>query len=361
MTTRTRGRMPHTDPLPLHRLQITPPQVPPFAMGSFDSLGPDSRAGYPHRHTFYEIVYVTGGSGSHVIDLVHEPLRPPHLCVILPGQVHYWERVSGLRGILTLFTEDFLLAHPGDRQLLRALAERHWLRLPAARTGGDDGGSGDDGGARDGSDSVGVGALIRAMAEEFAAKPDGYASVLEAYLHILLVRSLRLPGPRRPDAAAGRSAEVARQFNLLLTETAGAGRSVGAYATRIGVSVGYLNETVKQTTGRTPGELIRAARTLEAKRLLAGSSLGVGQVARRVGFTDPAYFCRFFRRETGVSPGDFRRRALTAEPGSHEGLGSPGSPGSLGSPGSPGSPGKRILGNHHVPPTESIDPQGSPP
>ncbi|MCQ8774527.1 AraC family transcriptional regulator [Streptomyces telluris] len=342
MTAQARDRVQHADPLPLHRLQVAPPQVPPFAMGSFDALGPDSRAGYPHRHTFYEIVYVTGGSGAHVIDLVRRPLSPPHLCVILPGQVHYWEQVSGLRGVLTLFTEDFLLARPGDRQLLRTLAEQHWLRLPAAPSEGD-------------GDAAGIGSLIRAMAAEFAAKADGYASVLEAYLHILLVRALRLPGARRPDAAAGRAAEVAREFGLLLTGTAGAERSVGAYAARIGVSVGYLNEAVKQATGRTPGELIRAARTLEAKRLLAGSSLGVGQVARRVGFSDPAYFCRFFRRETGLSPGDFRRRAVTEEP---EDLGT-GEPERLETAGEAGP--RVSLGNHHVCPAESIDPQGPPP
>ncbi|MGK5728899.1 AraC family transcriptional regulator [Streptomyces sp. URMC 124] len=314
MTTRAHDRVQSTDPLPLHRLEVAPPQVPPFSMGSFDALGPDSRAGYPHRHTFYEIVYVTGGSGAHVLDLVRGPLRPPHLCVILPGQVHYWEQVTDLRGVLMLFTEDFLLARPGDRQLLRALAERHWLRLPAAPSAlsvpsapsAPSGGEGD---------AAGIGALIRAMTAEFTTKADGYASVLEAYLHILLVRALRLPGARRPGAAAGRAAAVSREFGLLLAETAGGEASVGAYAARLGVSVGYLNETVKQATGRTPGELIRAARTLEAKRLLAGSSLGVGQVARRVGFTDPAYFCRFFRRETGLSPGDFRRRAATEGPG----------------------------------------------
>ncbi|GHC40540.1 helix-turn-helix domain-containing protein [Streptomyces cinnamoneus] len=292
----------HTDPVPLHRLQVPLPQVPPFAMGSFDSLGPDSRAGYPHRHTFYEIVYVTGGSGAHVIDLVRRPLSPPHLCFLLPGQVHYWERTNDLRGVLMLFTEDFLLARPGDRQLLRALGERSWLHLtdgPAAP-------------AAPGDDRCGIGSLVRSMHQEYTAKGDGYISVLEAYLHILLVRALRLPAVREPGTAPGRAAEVSREFGLLLTETAGAEGTVGAYAARLGVSVGYLNEVVKQATGRTPGELVRAARTLEAKRLLTGSSLGVGQVARRVGFTDPAYFCRFFRRETGVSPGAFRRTAATA-------------------------------------------------
>ncbi|MFI1973284.1 helix-turn-helix domain-containing protein [Streptomyces cinnamoneus] len=296
MSTRTYDATRRSDPVPLHRLQVPSPRVPPFAMGSFDSLGPDSRAGYPHRHTFYEIVYVTGGSGAHVVDLVRRPLHPPHLCVLLPGQVHYWERVSGLSGVLTLFTEDFLLARPDDRKLLRALGERSWLRLPPGPGGPCD-------------DRAGIGSLIRSMRQEHTAKADGYVSVLEAYLHILLVRALRLPAAPASATAVGRASEVSREFGLLLTQTAGAEGSVGVYAARLGVSVGYLNEAVKQTTGRTPGELVRAARLLEAKRLLTGSGLGVGQVARRVGFADPAYFCRFFRRETGVSPGAFRRAA----------------------------------------------------
>ncbi len=58
-----------------------------------------------------------------------------------------------------------------------------------------------------------------------------------------------------------------------------------------------------------PGRLVRDARTQEAKRLLAKTDLTVRQVALRVGFDDPSYFCRFFRRETGLSPGDFRRGA----------------------------------------------------
>ncbi|MGK5639522.1 helix-turn-helix domain-containing protein [Streptomyces sp. URMC 126] len=292
MAPRTQDAPPPAEPVPLHRLGVPAGRLPPFAMGSFDTFGPDSHAGYPHRHTFHEIVYVTAGTGTHVVDLVPHPLRPPHLCLVLPGQVHYWEHATGLTGVLLLFTDDFLLSRPGDRQLLRALGERRVPRLPTGPDGGD---------------TAGIGALVGAMEREFTARADGYVSVLEAYLHILLVRALRLAGERRPEADAGRSAEVAREFGALLAETAGAGGAVRAYADRLGVSVGHLIESVKQATGRTPGELIRAARTLEAKRLLTGSGLSVVQIARRVGFADPAYFCRFFRRETGVSPGDFRR------------------------------------------------------
>ncbi|NGO74053.1 AraC family ligand binding domain-containing protein, partial [Streptomyces boncukensis] len=156
--------------MPLHRLDVPAPQVLPFAMGSFDSIGPLSRAPFPHRHTFYEITYVTHGTGAHVIDLHHWPLTPPQLCFITPGQVHYWERVFGLRGTVVLFEEAFLLAHPEDRDLLRHLGSSPSLPLThrsAARIAG----------------------LLGRMRLEYGDQQRGMVSVLQAYLHILLVEA----------------------------------------------------------------------------------------------------------------------------------------------------------------------------
>ncbi|WP_242579256.1 helix-turn-helix domain-containing protein [Streptomyces sp. MST-110588] len=277
------------DPVPLHRLDVPAPHVLSFAVGSFDTIGPLSRASFPHRHTFYEIVYVTGGEGTHVIDLARWPLCPPHLCVIVPGQVHYWDGVRGLCGQVVLFTEDFLVAHPADRHALATLAERPWLCPGPA-------------------EAVRLSALMGEMVREFAERAEGHVSVLQAYAHILLTCALRLPGARRPQVPTSRSALVAREFTRLLGRPAAFGRTVGSYADELGVSLSYLTEAVKRGTGRTPGQIIRHAQTVEAKRLLTVTRLTVAQVARRTGFGDPAYFCRFFRRETGLSPGDFRRR-----------------------------------------------------
>ncbi|MFD7668807.1 helix-turn-helix domain-containing protein [Streptomyces sp. NPDC059788] len=292
----------------MHRLDVPAPHLLPFAIGSFDTIGPLSRAGFPHRHSFHEIVYVTDGTGTHVLDEDRRPLRPPHLFFITPGQVHYWDRVTGLRGWVILFTDDFLLAHPGDRDALARLGERPWLR------------PGPDDAAR-------LAGLVREMLREYGERAPSFTSVLQAQLHILIARGLRLSAPdgvagpegadgrgagsgsRGTDFVSGRAAVVAREFTRLLAQPGSAGRSVRSYADELGVSVGHLAELVKRSTGRTPGRLIRHAQTVEAKRLLSGSDLTVSQVARRVGFADPAYFCRFFRRETGLSPGDFRRAA----------------------------------------------------
>lgn len=263
----------------MHRLEVPMPNAMPFAIGTFDTIGPMSRADFPHRHTFYEIVHVTAGTGAHVIDLARWELRPPHLGVIAPGQVHHWEGATGLTGSVVLFTEDFLLDHPGDRELLRRLGERPWRDL-------------------DGPTHERTAHLIADLDDEYRTGADGFATVLRALLHILVVRAARLPEPAATPPLS-RPHAVAEEFVRLIARNDPALWSVSGCADRIGVSGGYLTEAVKAATGRTPGRLIREARTHEAKRLLARTALTVRQVAGRVGFADPAYFCRFFRRRQG--------------------------------------------------------------
>ncbi|WP_103336979.1 helix-turn-helix transcriptional regulator [Amycolatopsis sp. CA-126428] len=268
----------------MHRLEVPAPHTLPFAVGTFDTIGPLSRADFPHRHTFHELVHVTGGTGAHVVDTARWPLRPPHFGVIAPGQVHQWAGVRGLTGHVVLFTDDFLLDHPADRELLRRLSERPWLHL-------------------DEHADAQVARLVADLEDEYHRGGGGTESVLRALVHVLVVRAGRLLGTPPPEPAGAVAAEFVR-----LAGRPGPGPwSVRAHAERLGVSPGHLTEAVKAATGRTAAQLLREARTREAQRFLLRTDLTVRQVASRVGFADPAYFCRFFRRETGLSPGDFRR------------------------------------------------------
>ncbi|MEU8774204.1 AraC family transcriptional regulator [Streptomyces sp. NPDC048606] len=281
---------------PLHRLEVPLPHLLPFAIGSFDEIGPLARADFPHRHAFYEILHITGGRGTHVLDLTHRVLDPPHLCVITPGQVHHWQDVEGLTGQVILFNEDFLLTHPGDAAALERLAERPWLRL---------------GGRQDA-----LARVLEAMRHEYGTLREGYAGVLNAYLHILIVLALRAceaPESDRPPAPARRAVDLAGAFTRLIAAPGGTERSVSSVARELGVSSGHLHFLVKEATGQTPGRLMRRRQTLEAKRLLSRTDLTIRQVARDTGFADPAYFSRFFRRETGLSPGEYRA-CVTARP-----------------------------------------------
>ncbi|MFD5245912.1 AraC family transcriptional regulator [Amycolatopsis sp. NPDC058340] len=282
---RTPCLKPKAGELPLHRLEVRAPDALPFTVGTFDAVGPMSRAAFPHRHTFYEIVHVTGGTGDHVIDFTRWELGPPQLAVITPGQVHHWD-ARDLSGFVVLFTDDFLLEHPADRETLRRLSQQPW-RL-------------DERAAEE------TARLVAELDEEFRCGGQGTDSVLRALTHVLIVRAGRLPGLADPRPPA-RAQAVGTEFARLLGRPDLGLWSVGALAERIGVTPGYLTDAVKTATGRTAAQLMREARTREAKRFLLGTDLTVRQVASRVGFADPAYFCRFFRRETGLSPGDYRR------------------------------------------------------
>ncbi|MCB5165838.1 AraC family transcriptional regulator [Streptomyces bambusae] len=280
---------PRTGEPPLHRLELAAPGAAPFAAGSFDEVGPLSRTDHPHRHTFYEIVHVTAGSGTHVVDLAEWPVRPPQLAVVLPGQIHCWRDQRGLDGTLALFTEDFLVDHPGDRELLRRIGRTCWFDLDPA-------------------EHARTGRLMAELAAEHRQRAPGHESVLRALLHVLVVRAARLPAAGGPSAPADPGGPaVADAFVRLAARREAAAWSVRECAERLGVTAGHLSQSVRAATGRSPRRLLIEARVHQAQRLLAHTDLPVRQVAARVGYADPAYFCRFFRRETGRTPGEFRK------------------------------------------------------
>ncbi|MFC7241921.1 helix-turn-helix domain-containing protein [Catellatospora aurea] len=275
--------------LPLHRLTVPQPLSVPFAIDTFDALGPLSHAPFPHRHTFYEVALVRAGTGAHVVDLAAYPLEPPHLAVVLPGRAHHWQDAVDLDGWLILFGEEFLAGWPRVRELLHLLGHQPCRTL----------------GPEVADEAFGLVSRMRREYDEPAADSLG---VVQAYLRVLLTKAARATGAPAP-AVTGQRAELAGRFLDLLTGPRGGALSVRECAAALGVSQGYLGEAVREVTGRSPGELIRHARTVEAMRLLAGTRLSIAQIARELGFADQAYFCRFFRRETGSSAGEFRRAA----------------------------------------------------
>jgi AraC-like DNA-binding protein len=82
--------------------------------------------------------------------------------------------------------------------------------------------------------------------------------------------------------------------------------SVGERAGRLGVSTRQLRTAVRRFAGCSPTELVDRVRINRAKSLLVETNLPVTEVARAVGFGDPAYFSRHFRAHAGLSPRAFR-------------------------------------------------------
>ena len=115
-----------------------------------------------------------------------------------------------------------------------------------------------------------------------------------------------------PAAAAGRLAAqfaelLERQFPLAAPASAPHLRTAKDYASALAVHVVHLNRVLKEATGHTTTTLIGNRLAHEAKLLLKQTTHNVSEVADQLGFTDAAHFCTFFKRHTGLTPGDFRQ------------------------------------------------------
>ena len=89
---------------------------------------------------------------------------------------------------------------------------------------------------------------------------------------------------------------------------------VSRYAEQLGLSTDRLNRMVRNETGQNAQSLIHTRLAREACRRLVHVAAPVSRLAFDLGFQDPAYFCRFFKRHTGLGPREYRTRTLARTP-----------------------------------------------
>ncbi len=86
--------------------------------------------------------------------------------------------------------------------------------------------------------------------------------------------------------------------------------SVKSMSDRLNLSPRYLSDLLKQETGKTAIELIHIFLISEAKNLLKGSDNNITETAYALGFDNPPYFSRVFKKEVGISPHEFKKQLL---------------------------------------------------
>lgn len=79
-------------------------------------------------------------------------------------------------------------------------------------------------------------------------------------------------------------------------------------ADHVYVSQWYLSKLLHRETGKSFPDLVNGIRIREAKKLLQDPHLRISDVSEQIGFMDPAHFSRAFKRETGMSAGEYRKR-----------------------------------------------------
>ncbi|RYY11300.1 MAG: AraC family transcriptional regulator [Cytophagaceae bacterium] len=152
--------------------------------------------------------------------------------------------------------------------------------------------------------------MTQELASTYAYKYDLLRTYLAELIH--LVQKLQpAAAPARPPAAARLAAQFAelleRQFSLAGPAGLPRLRTAKDYADALAVHVVHLNRVLKEVTGHTTTTLLGNRLAHEAKLLLKQTTQNVSEIADQLGFADVAHFCTFFKRHTGLTPGDFRQ------------------------------------------------------
>ena len=252
------------------------------------SFGTDSACGprRPHRHDYHELIWTRRGRGHHLVDGEVSEVRPDTATLIGRGQVHVFERASGLYGAVVRFGDEllqtpwWLIARRGART----------VPVPAGEV-------------------TRFEAAIEALAAETRRPPDARSVDLQRHLlSVLLLWVERWYDATRSEQRDDADLDLYRRFAALLERDFTQHHDAVHYADALAVPQSALSRSLSQVTGHGTKELITDRRMLEAARLLRFTELTVGEVAFRAGFADPLYFSRAFKRHYGEAPMAYRER-----------------------------------------------------
>lgn len=233
-----------------------------------------------HLHGFYEIIWFQKGSGTHYVDFNQYAIAPGTIFFISPGQIHSFDTKHDQEGyVLKICAELF-----DDFVSLSCVTVQN-------------------------KDSAALEMLIGAMQEELKKEDSlGHREALHALVKLFVIMVRRSYAGMNPSAPNPHkvSYKAFLNFRKLIEENYCRLHTVKDYASLLNVSSKTLTLYVNECSKYSPLELINNRIILEAKRLLRYSVLSVKEVAFRLGFEDPSYFAKFFKRLVKQSPADYR-------------------------------------------------------
>lgn len=248
-----------------------------------------------HRYEFHTVVCVTQGTCTQMVDFKSIACAPGSLLVVRAGQAHNYGPHEDWDGWNLLFRPEFALpvsTTTHDRKL--AL---DFERLPEHMALGD-------------TDLRMAMALFEQMREDtlMDAPQDDVHSLLRHQLHTLLARLSILQGKRHPQAPlVSPAAQRFQRFQQLVEQRFAQWHQVVDYADQLGYTEKSLARAVAAAAGTTAKAFIAARINLEAKRLLVHTDQPIATLAEKLGFDEATNFSKFFKREVGCTPAEFRK------------------------------------------------------
>lgn len=250
----------------------------------------------PHRHgKLYQILYLNNGMVDICLDDERKELKGNWAICMPPGTVHGFIFPVDTQGKVLTVMDDFIQT---DNALLRPfldflMGRPHLIRF-------------------DSSDVLleQLQQTLQAIEKEISSNHPGHGLMLHWLVNMVLIilfRQITSQSQQAFNEMGTRQARLVR-FRQLLEGHYREHWNVQQYAETLNTSASSLNRACQEQSGVSAKMLIQERLLLEIKRRLIYTIEPLDQIAYKLGFKDPSYFSRFFRRSQGVAPGEYRKQ-----------------------------------------------------
>lgn len=244
----------------------------------------------PHRHgDLVQLLYVRSGWAVIEIEGVQTRLEQAAIQVVPPLCIHgfhFSEQVAGYVITLAAPLASQLEAQLGAPQPILGAAGLYPI----------------------GNDLHYLDALFEAIHHDYLHPAPARELQLHSLIGLISAWLRRQAHDRQQQERPLPGQDHLRAFSALVESHFREQLSIEQYAHRVGITPAHLNNLTRRFTGYTAQEAVHQRLLLEAKRQLIYTALSAKQIAEGLGFSEPAYFSRFFKRLTGVSPTSFRNQ-----------------------------------------------------
>ena len=247
----------------------------------------------PSREESHTLIYITESSYRTKIGFKEYEIMPESILVIQAGTVFSTDHINKkIKGFACHFHPNILIGKFGNRSLISTFEFLNPGSYPIIKI-------------KENSRSS-VQNLFSRLVTEFGKGTEQNLDIIHTYLHTLLTE-LRILLDQTHLVMQSAAYRITSELQTLAHKKVKQNLKVVDFASIMKVSPNHLNKSVKIITSKPASEVIDEIKLIEIKYMLYQSDLTISEISYEMGYLDPSYFTRFFKKRTGSSPTQYRK------------------------------------------------------
>ena len=253
----------------------------------------------PHKHNFFEIVYVEQGSGLQCINHHQFEYRSGNIFLLPPLDCHSFQIIEPSRFYFIRFTDHYFLKDDGPADYNEwfdriAYILANYNKVPGDIISSD-------------REREFIVNNIKSIYQEYTSADRFSESLITssvASILTILARSIEKRYVDQANEVDDRFGEVLRYINTNIADNARL--RIAALADRFGISQSYFSEYFKKQSGASLKEYVLKSKLRIVETKILHSDLSLKEIAYQLGFTDSSHLARSFKKSYGMTVGEFR-------------------------------------------------------